>query len=334
LLVSVVIVAYNSGPALLRCLDSLDASKGVDLELIVVNNGAEGQEIVAAKERVAELISPGANIGFAAACNLGAARASGEVLLFLNPDTVVAQNVVEELSRTVGGEVAIAMGRLLLMDEPELLNSAGATIHVSGMGWSSGFREPAVTLTDLREITYANGSALAIRLSLFEELGGFTDELFAYHEDLELGWRARMRGLRVVLNPRADVLHEYDHARNPTKNYLMERNRLIFVATAYSGRQVVMLLPVLLAAELGLTLVALREGWLRDKVRGWTWCLRHLGWLRRHRRILQRARTVSDRDLARFLTARIDPGMIEVPRVVLSVNPLLERYWALVRRFL
>jgi hypothetical protein len=109
---------------------------------------------------------------------------------------------------------------------------------------------------------------------------------------------------------------------------------LVFVATAYSARQVGLLLPVLLAAELGLTLVALRQGWLRDKARGWAWCLRRIGWLRQHRRALQRARTVPDRELAQFLTARIDPGMIEVPRAVLFVNPLLERYWALVRRLL
>jgi GT2 family glycosyltransferase len=334
LLVSVVIVAFNSGPALLRCLDSLDASSGVELEVIVVNNGEAGEEIAAAEQRVAKLVSPGTNLGFAAGCNVGAKQASGDVLFFLNPDTVVAELVVAELARTVAGDVAIAMGRLLLMHEPELLNSAGAAIHISGMGWSSGFRQSAATLTEPREIAYANGSALAIRRSLFEELGGFTEELFAYHEDLELGWRARMRGLRIVINPRADVFHEYDHARNPTKNYLMERNRLVFVATAYSARQVGLLLPVLLAAELGLTLVALRQGWLRDKARGWAWCLRRIGWLRQHRRALQRARTVPDRELAQFLTARIDPGMIEVPRAVLFVNPLLDRYWALVRRLL
>lgn len=329
-----IIVAYDSGAALIRCLDSVDASEGADVEVIVVNNGGEGAEIAQARARVAKLISPGSNIGFAAGCNLGARDAGGDVLLFLNPDTVVASGVVAELAATVQGDVGIAMGRLLLMDDPRLVNSAGAVIHISGMGWSSGFRAPAAQLTETREITYANGSALAIRRELFDELGGFTEELFAYHEDLELGWRARMRGLRIVLNPRADVLHEYEHERNPRKNYFMERNRLIFVATAYSGRQVAVLLPVLAAAELGLTLVALREGWLGDKVRGWVWCFRHLGWLRRHRRDLQRARTVSDRELARFLTPRIDPGMIELPRLVQSANPLLERYWSLARRLL
>jgi GT2 family glycosyltransferase len=332
--VSVVIVAYDSGLALLRCLDSLEASEGVELEVILVDNGGEGPEIEAARPRVDHLISPGANVGFAAGCNLGAERAVGDVLLFLNPDAFVSPSAVSVLATAVKGDVGIAMGRLLLSDEPELLNSAGAVIHISGMGWSSGFRTPVATLTEPQEIAYANGSALAISRSLFDDLGGFTEELFAYHEDLELGWKARMRGFRIVLDPRADVLHDYDHARNPRKNYLMERNRLVFVATAYSGRLLALLLPVLAAAEVGLTLVALREGWLADKARGWAWVARNLGWIRKHRAELQRARTVSDRDLSQFLTARIDPGMIELPRLVGAANPLLERYWRLVRRLL
>ena len=68
-----------------------------------------------------------------------------------------------------------------------------------------GFRAPVGSLDGPREITYANGSVLAISRALFEDLGGFTDELFTYHEDLELGWRARMRGLRIVLDPGGDV---------------------------------------------------------------------------------------------------------------------------------
>jgi GT2 family glycosyltransferase len=335
MLVSVVIVAYNSGPALLRCLDSL-AQDGAEHEVVVVNNGDEGPELAAAEARPAvEVLHPGANVGYAAGCNLGAERARGEILLFLNPDTVVRPGAVSELARTVTEpEVGAAMGRLLLLSDPETLNSRGAVIHIAGLGWSSGLGEPAGTVTEPREITYANGSVLAMRRELFEQLGGFTEELFLYHEDLELGWRARMRGRRIVLNPSADVLHDYEHERNPEKYYFMERNRLVFVSSAYSARLLLLLAPVLLLAEAGLTLVSIREGWFRAKVRGWRWVGANAGWIRGHRRRLQAERTVPDRELAHHLTPILDPAMIELPRAVRFVNPMLGAYWAFVRRLL
>ena len=66
---------------------------------------------------------------------------------------------------------------------------------------------------------------MAIRRDLFRELGGFTEELFMYLEDTELGWRAHLRDLRVVVDPSADVYHDYEFGRNPGKVELLERNR-------------------------------------------------------------------------------------------------------------
>ena len=330
---SVVIVAYDSGPALLRCVESVQADDA-EHELIVVNNGARGPEIEAVAELPGvKLVEAGGNIGFAAGSTLGAEHATGEVLLFLNPDTTVAPGAIAALGRALEDpSIGIAMARLRLMDEPERLNSIGCVIHITGLAWSDGYGEPVESLTEVRDITYANGSALAIRAELFRSLGGFTPELFIYHEDLELGWRVRMRGLRVVVEPAADVLHEYEYSRNVSKNYFMERNRLIFVSTAYSLRMLLLLAPALMAAEAGLTLVALRQGWFRDKVRGWAWVAGHARWLARHRRKLQSERLVPDRELARHLTAIVDPKMIDVPTLMKVANPLLERYWSLVRR--
>ncbi len=332
---SVVIVAYNSGPALVRCLRSL-REEGGDHELIVVNNGERTAEVEeAAALPGVRVLEPGTNLGYAGGSSLGAQYASYETLLFLNPDTTVAPGAVTALVRALEDEsVAIAMGRLRQMSRPERLNSAGCVIHIAGLAWSDRYDDPADSIHERQEITYANGSVLAIRTALFHALGGFTPELFLYHEDLELGWRARMRGYRVVLEPAANVFHEYEYARNVRKNYFMERNRLIFLGTAYSIRLLALLAPILFAAETGLVMLAWRQGWLRDKLKGWTWCARNARWLLRHRRHLQHARTVSDRELATHLTPVIDPKMIPVPRVVVAGNPFVAAYWSLARRFL
>jgi GT2 family glycosyltransferase len=324
-------VAYRSGEALGRLLDSLGTQ-----EIVVVDNGGGGPEIEAAARRQGVIVvRPGRNLGFAGGSNEGARHATGEVLVFLNPDTVVAPNAVAGLVRPLEDPtVGIVSARLRLLDQPELLNSAGNEVHVTGIAWAGLYGEPADRVTDLRDVAFPTGAAMAIRRDLFEELGEFTEEFFMYQEDLELGWRVRLRGLRVVVNPDADVYHDYDFGRNPGKQYLLERNRLVFVLSSYSPRLLLLLSPILASTEIAMLLLAVRERWARDKLAGWGWLVRHGGWLRRHRRETQRLRLVQDRELARFLSPVLLPAMIPVPAAVRALNPLVAGYWNLVKRAL
>lgn len=326
---TVIVVAYESGAALTRCLDSLEG-----LDVVVVNNGGRGPEIEEAERRVRVVQS--ANDGFGAGCNRGARETDADVLVFLNPDTVARPGAVEALARRLEDRgVGVAQARLRLLQRPDELNSSGNVLHVSGLAWPGGYGDPAETLDAVRDVAYASGAALAIRADLFRELGGFAEELFLYQEDLELCWRVRQRGLAVVVDPEADVLHDYVLDRSDRrKEYFLERNRLVFVLTAFSGRLLALLAPVLLAAEVGITLLALRRGWLREKARGWAWLVRHRGWVARRRRLLQAERRVPDRDLARFLTPVLDPRMLELPGGVGLANRAVSAWWRGVRVFL
>jgi GT2 family glycosyltransferase len=331
---SVVTVAYDSGPALTRLLESLAGEE--EAEVVVVNTGPRGPEIEqAASLPFVRVVEPGTNIGYAGGGNLGAREAGGDVLVFLNPDTVVRPGALARLAETLEDRsIGIAMARLLLLDRPDTLNSGGNVLHISGIAWAGGYGEPAASVSEVREVAYPSGAAMAIRRELFLELDGFAEELFMYQEDLELAWRTRLRGLRIVVDPGADVLHEYEFGRNPRKLYYLERNRLVFVLTAYSGRLLAVVAPVVLAAEAATLALAVREGWGRQKVAGWSWLARNAGWLRGRRRETQALRRVSDRDLAPLLTARLDPAHVPVPRPIRAVNGLLERYWAWARRAL
>jgi hypothetical protein len=130
------------------------------------------------------------------------------------------------------------------------------------------------------------------------------------------------------------VYHDYEFARNPTKHYLLERNRLVFVLSAYSGRLLILLAPVLVSTELAMLALALKDGWARVKLAGWGWCLRRCGWMRKRRRKTQALRRVNDRELTHYLTPIVDPAMIAVPGAVRAMSPLLKGYWSLVRRAL
>ena len=288
----------------------------------------------AAIERV-HVLEPDGNVGFAAGCNLGARRAQGDVIVFLNPDTVVADGALLQLEQAVEDpSVGIAMARLLLLEEPDKLNSSGVEVHVTGIGWAGGFGDAADSISERRDVPAPSGTAMAVRTETFHRLGGFADELFMYLEDLELGWRARIAGLRVVIEPAADVLHEYEYGRNPRKNYFLERNRLVFVLSAYSARMLVLLGPLLVVTELGMTAIALKEGWLRDKVAGWAWLVQNAGVVARRRRTTQGLRTNRDRDLSRFLTATFSPAMVPVPGLLRVANPVVRAYWTAVRKLL
>lgn len=323
---SVIVVAHRAGSALTRCLDSLAGE-----DVIVVDNGGGGPEVDAAAQRATVIAS--ANDGFGAGCNLGARNTDADALVFLNPDTVAAPGAVAALARVLEDpSIGVVQARLRLLDEPDLLNSSGNVLHVSGLAWPGGYRDSAETLAGLRDIPYASGAACAIRADLFRELGGFTEELFLYQEDLELCWRARLFGLRIVATPDADVLHEYAFERaDRRKEYFLERNRLAFVLTAYASRTLVLLAPVLLAVEASITLRAWRQGWLREKASGWSWLLRHRRWLGGRRRATQELRRVPDRALTRFLTPVLDPRMLELPGGVSLANALVSAWWRCVR---
>ena len=155
-----------------------------------------------------------------------------------------------------------------------------------------------------------------------------------YQEDVELSWRAHLAGLRVVVDPGADVFHEYEFGRHPSKIALLERNRLIFVLTGYPLGLLVLLGPVLACGELAMLLLAARRRWLRGKLGGWWWCLGNARWLASHRRETKSLRRVRTRELAPFLTPSLDPRMVPLPRGTAFINRLLGPYWSLVRKAL
>jgi len=305
-------------------------------EVVVVDNGGGGDELVSAGRLPGVRVVPTKeNLGFAGGCNLGAAESKGDLLVFLNPDTTVEAGALEQLAARLADEkIGIVMARLRLLDHPELLNSAGTIVHLSGLAWAGGYGRPAESVDRLEEVPAPSGAALALRREVFEQLGRFTEELFMYHEDVELGWRARLHGLRVVIDPAADVYHEYEFGRHREQTGLRDRNRLVFVLTAYSLRLLLVLAPLLVATELGMLALAARQGWLRGKLGGWWWCIRHLRWLGRHRQETQRLRRVRDRELAGFLTPVLDPSMVALPRFVGPINGILRTYWAVARRAL
>ena len=232
-------------------------------------------------------------------------------------------------------DVGVVQARLRLLHQPELLNSSGNVVHVSGLAWPGGYRDPAEGSPTRRR-----SPTQAARPSRFDARSSASSaasprSCFCTRKTSSSRWRAHLHGLRVLVLPDADVLHDYVLERPARqKEYYLERNRLIVVLSAFSGRLLLLLAPVLLAVEVGIVLVAWRQGWLREKARGWAWLVRNRAWLAAHRRETQTLRRVSDRELARFLTPVVDPRMLELPPGIAALNGLVSAWWRGVRVFL
>lgn len=335
--VTAVVLAYGDEPWLRPCVDALLASRGVDVDVVLVDNGCTEAAVlteVASRPRVT-LVSPGVNLGYAGGCNSGAEHARGHVIAFVNSDAVVEPAALAALAAAAAEpDVGLATGSIRLGHDPALLNTAGNPVHLVGLSWSGHFGEPASRWDARRPVASVSGAAFAVRREVWQELGGFDATWFAYNEDAELSLRAWQRGRQVVFVPEAVVVHHYEFSRHPDKSYLLERNRLLNVLTLYQLRTLVLLAPVLLAFEVAMLAVAARQGWLRQKVAGYAWIIGHIGWLMGRRRHVQSARLRSDRDLAWLLTARLEPANVPLPPGAPVVNAITTGYWRLASRLL
>ncbi|MGB8022166.1 MAG: glycosyltransferase family 2 protein [Candidatus Nanopelagicales bacterium] len=330
---SAIVLAHGAEPTLVSCVSALLASTEVP-EVIVVDNEAAPDSVaqVVAMPGVA-VLTPGANLGYAGGCNFAAEQARGDVLVFVNSDAIVEPGAIAALcARVAEPGVALACASVRLAGTPDLLNTAGNPVHFLMFSWVGDLGALAADHSTPRDVASITGVTFAVRRSVWEGLGGFDQEYFAYCEDVYLSLRAWQAGYRVVFEPTAVVHHHYEFHRHAAKNYLLERNRLMNLVLLPELRTRRLLLLPAAAVELGVLLVAIRDGWAGQKVAGWRWLLAHRGDLTRRRAAIQAARQVPDRDLAALLRGPLDPPAGLGPAVPPVVSRVLDRYWAWVVR--
>jgi len=184
---SVVIVTWNEADTIARCLPPLVEQLGGGDELIVSDNASQDEtlEVVARLAPRAVIVQNGGNVGFPAACNSGAAAASGDVLVLLNPDTVVAPGWADAM-RSPSGDWD-AWQALVTMDGGTRINTSGGVTHFTGIAWAGQMGEPiAAAPAEPREIAFGSGACLALPLATWNELGGMPEHFFLYYDDVDI----------------------------------------------------------------------------------------------------------------------------------------------------
>ena len=334
--VTVVMLAYGDEPLLTKAAEAVLESSGVDLGLVLVDNGCTSDAVTHLTEREGvRVLRPDENLGFAGGCNLGAREARSEFLSFVNSDAVVDPRALAHLvAAATADDVGLVSGSVRLYERAEVINSAGTPVHYAGLSWAGGLGQPASLHGSSRDVASVSGAAMAMRRSRFEQLGGFNELFFAYLEDAELSLRAWQAGWRCRYEPEARVLHHYEFARNPRKMFLHERNRLVMLLTLYERKTLGVLAPALLVFEAAILAVALRQGWARQKAAGWLWLLKHRAEVRSRRATVQASRLRSDAEMVSLLTGDFYPGEETGMAAPLLFRKLTAAYWSVARRLL
>lgn len=208
---SVVIPNWNGRHELDDCLGALRAQTLRNLEVIVVDNGSSDGSVEFIHDRYPEaIVLPLAlNLGFALGVNIGIAASNGEFVALLNNDAVADPRWAEELLAAME-HADIAASLLLERESPEVSDSRGECFSKWGLPYRDGHGEPisGMSLDGYPEIFAASGGASIYRRAVLEDIGVLDGQYFAYLEDVDIGFRARLAGYRVALAPRSQVLHK------------------------------------------------------------------------------------------------------------------------------
>ncbi len=211
--ITIVIPNYNGKKYLDECLGALkEQEPGTpEFTVLVVDNGSTDGSVLQLETQYpqVECILLEENTGFCHAVNVGIQASKTPYVILLNNDTKVSPGFVKGLYHAIekDNKIFSVSARMLMWDKPELIDDAGDRYCVLGWAFSRGKGRKAELYNEPKEVFSACGGAAIYRKAILDEIGLFDEEHFAYLEDLDIGYRARLYGYRNRYEPSAQVLH-------------------------------------------------------------------------------------------------------------------------------
>jgi GT2 family glycosyltransferase len=312
--VAVLIVNWNGGDLLGRCLESVERQHRRPDHVVVVDNASSDDSLRRAEGLLhhVQLIRLPENAGFARANNIAARAASQfDAFALLNPDAFAEAAWLDALVTAAEHRPTVAgfASQMRLASAPEYLDGAGDSYHVSGRAWRNGHRLSSAAWPAEDADVFAPCAAAALyRREAFEEVGGFDERYFCYFEDVDLGFRLRLRGhgCRYV---HSAVVHHVGSAfsgyRSDFAVYHGERNAVWTFVKDMPGPLLWLYLPQHLALNVAALLYYSWRGQGKAVFKAKLDALRGLRGMIRGRRLVQRTRRVNAWAVRRVLTRGI-----------------------------
>lgn len=323
--VSIVIVNWNGARLLPACLDALREQTRPADEIIVVDNAStdESRALLTAHYPEVRVLPYQKNLGFAGGTNAGIAASRGAIVVALNNDTIARPDWLALLVAPLETDDSLGatMSTMIFAHAPGMIAAAGITVHRNGLALDDLLGTPLAALpTAPRPIFGPTGGAAAYRRAMLDDIGHFDEDFFLYLEDVDLAWRARLRGWSSIHVPGAVVAHLYSASSvqgSPLKRYYLARNRLWGMRKSLPGALLRRYGAAIVAYDLAACLHALLTrdfAGLQGRIAG----LRGTK-IAARRATIQHERTTTTEELTRWLQP--NPG----PRVLLRLQRDLAR---------
>jgi len=309
-IVSIIVLNWNGKSWLEECLSSIYKQSFRNFEVILADNNSSDDSIEYTKKNWpgVKILKLSKDFGYAGGNNRAARTARGEFILFLTNDVKIPKSFLKEL-------YTVAKEKKTILFCPRMLNYNGKEVFpkdkkYSGMG-KYGYPIPA------KQPFYVDGAALFMEKSVFEELGGFDEDYFMFQEDVDLSWRARLLGYKIVPLESAKIFHfgggtvvgsrknNGRHKTSTLRRYHTEKNALSNLLKNYEFKNIIYVIPVFLILGWGEAFLYLLTGQVSGSIailRAHLWNLINLGKILAKRRKIQKTRKVSDKEILKHIS--------------------------------
>ena len=282
--VFITILNWNGKKDTLECLSSLKKIAYKNYEIILVDNGSKDDSVKEIKKNFPDMtiIKNKENLGFAEGSNIGirhALKKKADYILLLNNDAIVDKRFLSEMMKVAESDrkIGIVCPKVYFYSKPEILQYAGLRFDITrGKSVLKGYNEEDIgQFDDIMEMDFCGGTCMLVKRGMFEKVGLFDEDYFAYFEDNDFGFRVRKEGYKIMFCPKAKIWHKVSTSsggqENPIKEHYMSRNRIIFMRKYATKIQLASFLPHILTELIFSSSILAKNGKfgiLKSKING------------------------------------------------------------------
>lgn len=306
--ISIVIPNFNGENFLPTCLSSIYKQSYKNFEIIIIDNGSnDNSETVCRQYNDVKFIKLNSNYGFSKAVNQGIINSSGELIFLLNNDTELDEKCLEQINIFFeNNDVDTMACRMIYYFQKDSINSAGDLYSIFGIATSIGKGENINNLkfNSQKRVFSACAGAAVYKKELFDEIGYFDEDYFAYMEDVDFGFRANLLKKICVYNPLSIVYHVHGGTSKKMYDFVFYHSAKNTIITIIKDIPLVILLILfipLIIGQVGTIASGIKHGKLSPLFKAYFYVLKNFSKTIKKRKFIQNTKKISNYDILNLM---------------------------------